>query len=45
MEDTQNDLYAHMFEKKRNLTRDQIKLYKQFSESYVLSIVLTYLGQ
>lgn len=34
-----------MFEKKRGLSRDQIRMYKKFSESYVLSVVLNFLGQ
>ena len=43
--DDQEDLYQHMFEKKRGLTREQSRLYRQFSESYCLSYVLSYLGQ
>ena len=37
--------YEHMFEQKRNLTPSQTRLYKQFSESYCISLVLAYLGQ
>lgn len=39
------DHFAHMFERKRNLSAAQTRLYKQFSESYCISLVLTYLGQ
>jgi len=34
-----------MFERKRNLTQQEARTYKRFSESYVFSIVLQYLGQ
>ena len=36
---------AHLYERKRNLTVEQQRLYKRFSESYCISIVLSYLGQ
>ncbi len=38
------DEHRHMFERKRNLSRDSARLYKRFSESYCLSFVLSYLG-
>jgi hypothetical protein len=34
-----------MFDRKRNLTPNQARLYKQFSESYCISFVLGYLGE
>lgn len=37
--------YAHMFEKKKGLTSQQVRLFRRFSESYCLTVVLSYLGQ
>ena len=36
---------AHLYERKRNLTGEQQRLYKRFAESYCMSLVLGYLGQ
>ncbi len=35
----------HLYERKKNLTADQLRIYKSFRESYCISIVLSYLGQ
>jgi len=43
-DETFQDEHRHMFERKRNLSRDSARLFKRFSESYCLSFVLSYLG-
>jgi hypothetical protein len=39
------DPHEHMFERKRHLPHHLKALYRKFSESYCMSLVLSYLGQ
>jgi hypothetical protein len=39
------DPYQHLFDKKRLLSPQNQRLYKKFSESYCMTVVLGYLGQ